>query len=716
MPKKWCAIMSNIAHFIASAKQSYSIELPNSLIANGELNRVILASCNDKSLNKNAMYRLNHDGSGEITVTNKSTGKNKDLPIKPAKPEPATPAKPAIIETQAHIEDIAPTVPTGIEQQQLSEEKRLLNPVFSSSLTALDSIADDTAMTTNNDANNDHSNLNDCPDFPPFDDSITTPDDYDHDTIGNDGGDTSATTEKPVSINLSNPKESEDFARVIIEKLTDCTNELEAINAVVEAITSNNANGFNKTIAGYLAGQITDKVQGLKGKKTAINAGIIKAVKDSQAKKRTALSKSIGKGRALSKPLPADEFPHIVPHDDGTTSILSTVDNLKHLLSSYGITAVYDEVAKSQELILSTKKSTLNHDLHNESSIQQVCSQAALNGINENIINRLAVLMTENTINPVKDFIFSKKWDGVSRINQLCSSLIVSSGDRELTNKIMKVWLIQCIAALDRAVIGCAKNHNAVAKYELVLTFQGIQGATKTTWLSSLLPREYKGEKFSSRYILTGSTLQLDNKDSIKQNVSCWINELGELDATFRKSDIAALKAFLSKLRDILRLPYAKAECSFARSTSFCASVNDEQFLNDSSGSRRFGVVKLIALETNKTDMQQLWAEVWQLYASGEQWWLDKETENAMQLRNEQHQNISPIEDAILTKFDWDSPSHLWTKRLTMTEIYQLCFDKKPNRADLNAIKPFITKKGVKVSTTNAGTVGCMPIVKDNGY
>jgi hypothetical protein len=572
-----------------------------------------------------------------------------------------------------------------------------------------------------NEPTNDHLNLNDCPDFPEPDYLTMPPDDYNHDTIGNDtpdyeGGDTDtiATTEKPTIINLSNPKESEDFVQGIIEKLTDCTNELEAINAVVEAINSNNAQGFNKTIAGYFAGQIADNVKGLNGKKTAINKGVIDAVKIAKAKQRTALSKPIGKVQALNKPLPADSFPNIVPLENGSISILSTVDNLKHLLSSYGITAVYDEVAKSQELILSTKKSTLNHDLHNESSIQQVCSQAALNGINENIVSKLPILLTGNTINPVKDFIFSKKWDGVSRINELCSSLIVSPEDRELTNKIMKVWLIQCIAALDRAVIGCAKNYHAVAKYELVLTFQGIQGATKTTWLSSLLPREYKGEKFSSRYILTGSTLQLDNKDSIKQNISCWINELGELDATFRKSDIAALKAFLSKLRDILRLPYAKVECSFARSTSFCASVNDEQFLNDSSGSRRFGVVKLNAVETNRTDMQQLWAEVWQLYASGEQWWLDKETENAMQLRNEQHQNINPIEDAILTKFDWDSDSRYWNNRMTMTEIYQSCFDKKPNRADLNAIKPFIVKKMVKVYTKNGCVVGIMPEVKGN--
>ena len=406
---------------------------------------------------------------------------------------------------------------------------------------------------------------------------------------------------------------------------------------------------------------------------------------------------------ALEKEL----FPDTKKTRDGL-SILATVSNLSYLLKSYGMTAFYDEVAKSQELMI-PNKTTLNHDLHNEASIQQLCNQAALNGISETIVNKLPIIITENTTNPVKDFIFSKKWDGISRINTLCNSLIVAPEHRELSTKIMKTWFIQCVAALDKAVIGCAKNDNAVAKYELVLTFQGIQGAAKTTWITKLLPRNLNGEIFSSRYINSGSTLQLDNKDSVKQNVSCWINELGELEGTFKKSEIAELKAFLSKQRDVIRLPYARVECNFSRSTSFCASVNDEQFLNDSTGSRRFGVIKIVSVGENKTDMQQLWAEVWELYASGAAWWLDKETETAMQLRNEQHQSINPIHDAILSKFDFESPPIEWVNKMTTNEIYQECFCRLPNKSEANAIKPFLTKLNVKIITPKNVNTFLMP-------
>jgi putative DNA primase/helicase len=40
-----------------------------------------------------------------------------------------------------------------------------------------------------------------------------------------------------------------------------------------------------------------------------------------------------------------------------------------------------------------------------------------------------------------------------------------------------------------------------------------------------------------------GMMLRPDDRDSVKQVVSHWLVELGELDATFRKSDIAQLKA-----------------------------------------------------------------------------------------------------------------------------------------------------------------------------
>ena len=417
----------------------------------------------------------------------------------------------------------------------------------------------------------------------------------------------------------------------------------------------------------------------------------------------------------LNVPLDEYLFVDVVRDEKGRiTTIMPTKSNLQILLNSYGISAIYDEAIKSQQIIIDARH-TISHDLHNEACLQQIYDLVALNRINSSVVDRLPIILAENTINPVKDWINLSKWDGKDRINELCNSLIVPVDDRKLSNEIIKTWLIQCIAALDKGVIGCRINSQARAKYELVLVLQADQGHKKTTWFTKLLPDKVNGQNFSNRYIKDGSNLSLDSKDSIKQNISCWINELGELDATFRKSDIAALKAFCSNQRDIIRLPYARTECGFLRSTSFCASVNDEQFLNDSTGSRRFGVIKVHAINEHDIDMQQLWAQVRDLYVGGARWWLDKDIETEMQKRNEAHTAIVPIEDAILSKFEWDDKPTMWTNRMTFTDVYQSCFDKKPNKMDLNTIKPFLIKLGVSIIKPKNVQTALMPSFK-NAY
>lgn len=362
------------------------------------------------------------------------------------------------------------------------------------------------------------------------------------------------------AIDLSNNAHAEDFVKNLIAALPEHCSDLRAIDFISTEIADKTVN-FSKLFADFLAGELI-KTDGFRGKKTGLKNGIIDAVKLLQRKKNYAVF--LKGAKRLSDILPRESFPHAIENENGGLSLPATTENLEHLLKSYGILVAYDEAIRCQIISIPDENGANTHDLHNESCIQRIKSLALANGINHTITERLANILasSEKTTNPVKDFIFSKKWDGVSRLNDMYNTLTVEPNKRVLANKVLRTWFIQCVAALDKGVIGCGLDPYAVAKYELILILQGKQGVEKTKWYGRLLPAFYQGEKFSGKYIKDGSSLVLTSSDSIKQNISCWINELGELDATFRKSDIAQLKAFCSAQRDTMRLPYAVAECS----------------------------------------------------------------------------------------------------------------------------------------------------------
>jgi putative DNA primase/helicase len=265
---------------------------------------------------------------------------------------------------------------------------------------------------------------------------------------------------------------------------------------------------------------------------------------------------------------------------------------------------------KEQKMVFGNEFDNAHGDLLASANLAELNSLVDINGLNARILNLLPSIFSSNAVNPILDFIKSKEWDGLDRIIDLADTLTVSDKDKEYAYLALKTWLIQCVAAADGA--RHTGNKNAIAKFELVLILQGGQGAGKTGWFQKVLPAELK------KYILDGVHLDPSNKDSVKQAISCWICELGELDSTFRRSDIAQLKAFLSKQSDTLRLPYDRAASSLGRRVSFCGSVNPEMFLVDSTGNRRFLPVQIIACNSLHTiDMQQLWAQVWQLYLDG---------------------------------------------------------------------------------------------------
>lgn len=288
------------------------------------------------------------------------------------------------------------------------------------------------------------------------------------------------------------------------------------------------------------------------------------------------------------------EFPHTFYRGDSRMNF-DTVENFEFMTKAYGIGFSYDVVLKIPEIDFPTG-SVPDGDNKMNASLSRLKSLCVLNGLGKDSVNYVAEMVNGNQMNPVLDWVTRVKWDGNPRlqlVNDNIESEIYGNSNDEKINidfsnkykeKVIRMWLLQCIAALDSANNSPLSHAQGIAvpKYEHILVFVGNQGIQKTKFIKSLLPNELK------QYILTGHELDIKDKDNIKIAISHWITELGELDSTFKKSDISSLKAFLSKEDDQIRMPYAASESKFIRRTSFVGTVNDIQFLVDKTGNRRY--------------------------------------------------------------------------------------------------------------------------------
>jgi len=359
-------------------------------------------------------------------------------------------------------------------------------------------------------------------------------------------------------------------------------------------------------------------------------------------------------------PMPEGQWPHAT--DSGKP--LSTLANFRRLLANYGIHPRYNLVGKRDESLVPGLSVT--RDNADNATLAHITSLAHMNRLPVGELGQyMLAVADENAYNPVLQWIESKPWDGVDRLTDLLDGVAVSEQfDYELKDTLITRWLVSAVAAI-------AKPSGFHARG--VLVFTGPQGIGKTSWLRNLLP-EQLGE-----YFREGAILDPADKDSVTGAVSNWIVEIGELDATFRKADIARLKAFVTAGEDRIRKPYARAESMMPRRTVFCASVNDAQFLVDPTGNSRFWTVEVTALdfEAPSEDLQQLWAQVLALYEAGEQWWLTPDEETRLAASNSDFEQADPLEELFLATYDMDSMER---QRSTASEILKVLGYDKPTR------------------------------------
>lgn len=392
-------------------------------------------------------------------------------------------------------------------------------------------------------------------------------------------------------------------------------------------------------------------------------------------------------------PLDASVNPFGFPHLSDKGQPMNTVENLAYLMDEYGITARYNQVRKQVEVGVPGR--TYTADNRANAALAELTSICARNRMPQSMLaDYVKLLADRNAYNPVCDWIDSRPWDGATRLQQLLDTVKVA-GDPWLKNQLMRRWLISAVAAIYTP--HGFESHGA-------LVFTGPQGTGKTTWFKRLVPHDLG-------VILVGAVLDPNNKDTVTNAVSHWIVELGELDATFRKADIARLKSFLTLATDKLRRPYDRIESEYQRRTVICASVNEDRYLVDDTGNRRWWTVPVQSIEyRHDIDMQQLWAEVLTLYRAGEQWWLTPEENAALGALNGEHEAVDPVEEMIARAFDWDALKGMGWREMTASEVLlQIGFD-KPNKSQATHASKVLKKLcGGDPRRTKAGRFFTMP-------
>lgn len=198
----------------------------------------------------------------------------------------------------------------------------------------------------------------------------------------------------------------------------------------------------------------------------------------------------------------------------------------------------------------------------------------------------------KNLVNPPVDMIKSVEWDGVDRISHWLTE-VFGAEDTVVHQAIASNWL----KGLVNRVIdpGC--------KFDTVLVLEGAQGIGKSTALRTL------GDPWYAE-----TTMDIDTKDFqliLTQNI---IVEFSE-GASLSRSASAAMKQKITDQEDNFRKPYDRTSQKYPRHCVFAMTTNEEQYLKDHTGNRRWLPVALPEQKANvewlKENRLQLFAEAY---------------------------------------------------------------------------------------------------------
>lgn len=208
------------------------------------------------------------------------------------------------------------------------------------------------------------------------------------------------------------------------------------------------------------------------------------------------------------------------------------------------------------------------------------------------VFDAILKVSKENTYDSAKDYISSLEWDKTDRISSWLTHTY-GTPDDAYHRAVGSNWLKGLVKRIVHP--GC--------KFDYVLVLEGEQGSKKSTSLAIL------GEAWHVE-----TTMSTDNKDFFMQFGGKAIIEFSEGE-TLNRTEVKRMKAIISTQVDTYRPPYGRVSRDFPRRCVFAMTTNQEEYLKDETGNRRWLPVRLELPEANvewlEANREQLLAEAY---------------------------------------------------------------------------------------------------------